>query len=148
MALEIRVMSLADYDRVYALWRSCRNMGLNDRDDSLEGIGRYLRRNPQTCFVALEGGELAGVILSGHDGRRGFIHHLAVAEGFRRRGVATALAERALGALRAEGISKVALVAFKRNEAGNAFWEKLGFSLREDLNYRNRALVELTRIDT
>lgn len=137
-----------DYERVYELWLSCENMGLNDLDDSREGIGRYLARNPNTCFVAEEGGALAGAILSGHDGRRGYIYHAAVAEAFRRRGVGAALAERCLEALRAEGIRKVALVAFRRNGAGNAFWEKMGFSLREDLDYRNRALAETARIDT
>ncbi len=144
----IRPMTIDDYDRVYALWMSCRNMGFNDVDDSREGIGRYLRRNPDTCFIAEADGALAGVILSGHDGRRGFIHHMAVGEAFRRRGVGAALLERALDALRAEGITKVALLVFRYNEAGNAFWEKMGFSLREDVNYRNRALTALRRIDT
>ena len=146
--MRIRTMTIEDYDRVYALWMSCKNMGFNDLDDSREGIGRYLARNPNTCFVAEEGGELAGVILAGHDGRRGFIHHMAVAEAYRRRGVGALLAERALEALRAEGIHKVALLAFKRNEAGNAFWERMGFTVRDDLNYRNRALTEMRRIDT
>lgn len=146
--MQIRTMTIEDYDRVYALWMSCKNMGFNDLDDSREGIGRYLARNPNTCFVAEEGGELAGVILAGHDGRRGFIHHMAVAEAYRRRGVGAALAERALEALKAEGIHKVALLAFKRNEAGNAFWERMSFTVRDDLNYRNRALTEMRRIDT
>lgn len=146
--MQIRPMRIGDYDRVYALWMSCRNMGFNDRDDSREGIARLLDRNPGTSFVAEEGGALAGVILAGHDGRRGYVYHMAVAEAFRCRGVGAALAERCLGALKEEGINKVALLVFRYNDAGNAFWEKMGFSLREDVNYRNRALVELTRIDT
>lgn len=148
MRMRIRVMTIADYGRVYALWMTCRNMGFNNLDDSREGIEKYLKRNPDTCFVALEGDALAGVILCGHDGRRGFIHHMAVAEGYRDNGIGTALVDAALSALRAEGIHKVALVAFKYNEAGNAFWEKMGFTVREDLNYRNRALSEMKRIDT
>lgn len=146
--MRIRVMTIADYDRVYTLWMACRNMGFNNLDDSREGIGKYLKRNPDTCFVALEGDALAGVILCGHDGRRGFIHHMAVAEGYRNNGIGTALVDAALSALRAEGIHKVALVAFKYNESGNAFWEKMGFTVRDDLNYRNRALSEMKRIDT
>lgn len=146
--MTIRPMTIDDYERVYALWMSCKNMGFNDVDDSREGIEKYLRRNPATCFVALEGDALAGVILSGHDGRRGFIHHMAVAEAFRGRGVGRALVETCLAALKVEGIHKVALLVFKYNEAGNAFWEKMDFALREDLNYRNRALSELKRIDT
>ncbi len=146
--LSLRAMEISDYDAVYALWMQCRNMGFNDVDDSRAGIGKLLRRNPGTCFVALDGEELAGVILAGQDGRRGYIYHMCVREQYRRRGVGALLVRRCLDALRDEGISKAALLVFKRNEDGNAFWEKMGFSLREDVNYRNRELVRLTRIDT
>ena len=144
----IRVMTIDDYKKVYALWMSCKNMGFNNLDDSRDGIAKYLRRNPATCFVAEQDDNIVGVILSGHDGRRGFIHHLAVAEDCRRQGIATELLECAVESLTAEGINKVALFVFNRNEAGNAFWEKNGFTRREDLVYRNKALVEMVRIDT
>ena len=144
----IRKMTLADYDSVYALWMNCAGMGLNDVDDSEEGIRRFLERNPDTCFAAEEDGQKVGVILSGHDGRRGYIYHTAVAPAWRGQGIGRRLAEAALEALRDAGITKVALLVFSRNEAGNAFWEKLVFTAREDLAYRNKALVEMTRIDT
>ncbi len=143
-----RPMTMNDYDRVYALWLSTSGMGLNTADDAPEGIARYLTRNPFTCFVAEENGEILGVILAGHDGRRGYIHHTAVRESARNRGIGTELVERAMEALKAEGIRKVALVVFQRNRLGNGFWERRGFSPREDLVYRNRAIGELTRIDT
>ena len=144
----IRTMTIADYGRVYALWRSCRGMGLNDIDDSREGIERYLRRNPNTVFAAEEEGEIVGVIMAGHDGRRGYIYHTAVREDMRGRGIGRVLVNEALNTLKNEGIAKIALVAFAKNEEGNAFWEKMGFSQREDLTYRNRSLAEMTRIDT
>ena len=146
--MKIRKMVIGDYEKVYALWLSCTGMGLNETDDSKEGIERYLKRNPETCFVAEEQDEIVGVILSGHDGRRGFIHHTAVSPLHRKEGIGTKLSDEALRALKNEGITKVALVAFKRNQLGNAFWEKHGFQVREDLNYRNKALVDLKRIDT
>lgn len=146
--MHIRNMALTDYDAVYALWLSCKGMGLNSVDDSREGIARYLARNPGTCFVAEEEGKILGVIMAGHDGRRGFIYHAAVSPQQRGAGIGRLLAERALEALRAEGISKAALVAFTRNEAGNAFWEKLGFEARCDLTYRSCALVNMVRQDT
>jgi ribosomal protein S18 acetylase RimI-like enzyme len=146
--VNIRTMSIGDYEAVYALWLSCKGMGLNDLDDSREGIARYLRRNPSTSFVCEADGRIAGVIMAGHDGRRGFIHHTAVHPDFRRQGIARQLVEAALAALKAEGIHKVALVVFDRNQTGNGFWEQQGFTTREDLVYRNRALTELQRIDT
>lgn len=146
--MNIRVMTIDDYDRVYDLWMSCKNMGFNNLDDSREGIDKYLKRNPTTSFVAEESGRITGVVLSGHDGRRGFIHHMAVEEDHRRQGIAASLLDHALAALKEEGINKVALLVFKRNEAGNAFWESQNFIVREDVVYRNKALTELIRIDT
>ena len=141
-------MNIQDYDQVYALWMSCKNMGFNNLDDSREGIAKLLRRNPHTSFVAMDGDALAGVILAGQDGRRGYIYHMCVAEPYRRQGLGAELVRRCLSALTAEGINKVALLVFNRNEAGNAFWEAQGFTVRNDIAYRNKALTELVRIDT
>lgn len=146
--MRIRVMTIADYDGVYDLWRSTPGMGLNSTDDSREGIEKYLNRNPETCFVAVEGDTIVGAILTGHDGRRGYIYHTAVLPSCRNHGIGRQLVDHAMKALEKEGIHKVALVAFSRNETGNAFWEKMGFPLREDLCYRNRNIHELERIDT
>lgn len=144
----IKKLTIDDYDKMYALWLSCKGMGLNDTDDSREGIRRFLDRNPDTCFGAYEADMLIGVILAGNDGRRGFIYHTAVSPKYRGNGVGTALVNAALEALGRLGITKTALVVFGKNEVGNAFWEKQGFTVRDDLVYRNRALVEMVRIDT
>lgn len=148
--MNIAKMKMSDYPAVYSLWIHTPGMGLNTVDDSPEGIAKYLKRNPKTCFVAKERGAVVGVILSGHDGRRGFIHHTAVACANRNRGIGTALVQTALDALRKEGITKVAFVVFRDNGPGNAFWEKLGFTARDDLIYRNRVITDavLQRIDT
>ncbi|MBR3740035.1 MAG: GNAT family N-acetyltransferase [Clostridia bacterium] len=146
--MTIRKMTAADYDRVYALWMSCKNMGFNDVDDSRAGIEKFLRRNPDTSFVAEENGEIIGVVLGGQDGRRGYIYHMSVAENHRRQGIAGQLLDRCLAAMKEEGIAKVALLVFKRNQPGNAFWESQGFIAREDVAYRNRELTKLVRIDT
>ena len=146
--MQIRTMTIHDYEKVYALWMSCKNMGFNDIDDSKEGISRFLERNPNTSFVAMENDELLGIILGGHDGRRGYIYHMSVAENHRKKGIGSALVKKCLESFKNEKISKVALLVFKYNETGNAFWEKQGFILREDVNYRNIGLCELVRIDT
>jgi N-acetylglutamate synthase len=146
----ITTMTIHDYEGIYSLWIHTPGMGLNTLDDSKEGIERYLSRNPTTCFVAKENNEIIGVILSGHDGRRGFIHHTAVAVSERNRGIGKVLVDKALKALQEEGINKVALVVFNRNQIGNVFWEKIGFGKRADLVYRNKIIAEkeMERIDT
>lgn len=146
--MNIRVMTIDDYDKVYALWLSCAGMGLNNLDDSREGIAKYLERNPETCFVAEEAGNIAGVIIAGNDGRRGYIYHTAVSPDYRRRGIGSELVDAALDALKKLGINKAALVVFAKNENGNAFWEKIGFTGRDDLVYRNKSLADFVRIDT
>lgn len=146
--INIRTMTIDDYDGVYELWINTPGMGLNTTDDSRDGICKYLKRNPTTSFVAEDNGKIIGVILAGHDGRRGYIYHTAVLLDYRNQGIARKLVESAMSALEKEGINKVALVAFEKNEIGNDFWEKIGFTVRDDLVYRNKNIHELERIDT
>lgn len=146
--MDIRIMEIEDYTAIYDLWMSCRGMGLNDIDDSKKGVERFLNRNPDTCFVAVENNALIGVIMAGNDGRRGFIYHTAVSPSYRHQGIATQLVDTAMTALENIGITKVALVVFDRNENGNSFWKAQGFTSRTDLVYRNKSLVELKRFDT
>lgn len=146
--IDIRVMSIADYDGVYNLWINTPGMGLNSTDDSREGIEKYLKRNPTSSFVAECDGTIIGVIMAGHDGRRGYIYHIAVLPAYRNQGIAKRLVDCAMSALDNEGINKVALVTFKKNEIGNGFWANIGFTYREDLVYRNQNIHELKRIDT
>ena len=146
--MNIRKMVINDYDEVYALWMSCAGMGLNNLDDSKEGIDKFLKRNPDTCFVAEYDSQIVGAIIVGNDGRRGYIYHTAVNPQYRKRGIARQLVETSIQGLKQCGINKVSLVVFDNNENGNAFWEKLGFTVREDLVYRNKAITEMIRIDT
>lgn len=146
--MQIRKMTIEDYDEIYDLWLHTPGMGLNDIDDSREGIQKYLLRNPNTCFVAENKNKIIGAILSGHDGRRGIIYHTAVSQEKQRNGIGNKLIDEAMKALENEGITKVFLVVFKNNEKGNAFWEKKGFIERTDLVYRNKNISNITRIDT
>lgn len=146
--MTFRLMTIEDYEKVYELWMSCAGMGLNNLDDSKEGIEKFLKRNPDTCFVAEEEKIIVGVIIVGNDGRRGYIYHTAVNPQYRKQGIAKSLVDTAMTALQKIGINKVALVVFDRNKIGNDFWEKMGFTVRDDLIYRNKALAEIVRIDT
>lgn len=138
--MNFRLMSIDNYEAVYHLWSRTPGMGLNPADASRDGILKYLSRNPSTCFIAENNNEVIGVIMSGHDGRRGFIYHLAVKASERNKGIGGTLVRYAIESLRKEGIHKVSLVVFSNNELGNAFWDNKGFSSRNDLIYRNKSI--------
>ncbi len=125
-------MTMADYDATLALWQSSEGVGLSDADERA-AIERYLTRNPGLSWVAYYDVQLIGAILCGHDGRRGFLHHLAVAEPFRHQGIGKTLAQKALSGLDAEGIEKCHLFVYKQNRAGQAFWNANGWLERSDL---------------
>jgi len=135
--MKIRLLTTEDYESVYDLWTNTKGMGMRSLDDSYEGIEKFLKRNPTTSFVAEVDNQVVGVILCGHDGRRGYIYHTAVNPDYRRNGLGEALVSAALESLKKEGINKAALVVFSTNDIGNKFWESIGFERREDLIYRN-----------
>lgn len=131
----IRTMKAGDYEGVYSLWMSIKGFAMRSIDDSREGVERFLARNPKTSVVALEEGKIVGAILCGHDGRRGCMYHVCVHEDYRMRGIGKAMVVFAMEALKKEEISKVYLIAFTQNDVGNAFWNRIGWTKREDLNY-------------
>ena len=132
---EIRVMKSEDYDEVYALWNTIKGFGIRSIDDSREGVERFLKRNPTTSMLAVSDGKVIGSVLCGHDGRTGYFYHVCVAEEYRKHGIGKAMVARAMEALKEEGINKVALLAFRKNEVGNCFWKGVGWTGREDVNY-------------
>ncbi len=140
--MQVRVMTIEDYPQVYALWMSIHGFGIRTVDDSREGVEKFLKRNPATSVVAVEDGRVIGAILCGHDGRRGCFYHVCVAEDKRQRGIGKQMATFAMHALKAEGINKVSLIAFKSNEVGNRFWRSVGWTYRDDLNYYDFTLNE------
>lgn len=131
----IREMKIEDYEQVYALWMTVKGFAMRSIDDSKEGVERFLKRNPHTSVVAEQDGRIVGAILCGHDGRRGCLYHVCVSSDCRRQGIGTKMVVFAMDALQKEKISKVSLIAFTENDIGNAFWRKIGWTKREDLNY-------------
>lgn len=138
----IRVMTIEDYEQVRTLWMKIKGFGIRSVDDSREGIERFLKRNPATSVVAEVDGKIVGAILCGHDGRRGCLYHVCVDEQYRMRGIGKAMVVFAMEALKKEQINKVSLIAFTKNDIGNAFWKEIGWTRREDLNYYDFALNE------
>jgi ribosomal protein S18 acetylase RimI-like enzyme len=135
-------MQLEDYNQVYKLWSGIKGFGIRSLDDSREGIEIFLKRNPHTSVVAEDNGKIIGSILCGHDGRRGSMYHVCVDQTYRKLGVGHQMVLEALNRLRDEGINKVSLIAFGANAAGNEFWNKIGWSYRDDLNYYDYNLNE------
>ena len=126
-----RPINIDDYDAMMALWHSLPGIGLSEAD-SRASIGAYLARNPGMSLAALDGRELIGTILGGHDGRRGYLHHLAVSAPYRQGGVGRLLVEHSLELLKAAGISKSHLFVYCDNPA-QEFWQKLGWQRRSDI---------------
>jgi len=138
----IKIMTMEDYDGVRKLWMQIKGFGIRSIDDSREGIARFLKRNPTTSVVAIEDGKIVGSILCGHDGRRGCLYHVCVDEEYRMRGIGKSMVVKCMEELRKEQINKVSLIAFTKNDIGNAFWKEIGWTKREDLNYYEFTLNE------
>ncbi|MBR2275563.1 MAG: GNAT family N-acetyltransferase [Lachnospiraceae bacterium] len=139
---KVRPMEAEDYNKVSELWHSIKGFAIRSLDDSREGVERFIRRNPGLSVVAESEGRIVGSILCGHDGRRGCLYHVCVHPDFRRRGIGTKMVVFAMEALRREKINKVSLIAFTKNDIGNAFWRRIGWTKREDLNYYDFVLNE------
>jgi putative acetyltransferase len=105
-----------------------------NESDTPEAIGLFFDRNPGLSLVALDpAGTIVGTVLCGHDGRRGYLHHLVVNPAARGRGLARALVNECLANLRALGIPKCNLYLYATNESDRAFWLHEGWAVRDDL---------------
>ncbi len=130
--MEYRELNLTDYGAILDLWKNTEGVGLRD-SDSFEGIAKYLKRNPGLSFVAVKDEKVIGTIMSGHDGKRGYIQHLAVHHDYRKMGVATKLIDLALVALSADGILKSHIHIFANNFEGKKYWSNRGWLERKDV---------------
>lgn len=132
MDVYIAPFEIEDYEAVFSLWQACEGIGLSAADEKPR-IEAYLHRNPGCSFVARVDGQIVGSVLGGHDGRRGFLHHLAVQPEQRRLGIGRKLAQASLDALAQQGIDRVHIFVFADNASGIAFWERIGWRLRHNL---------------
>ncbi|MEC0371608.1 GNAT family N-acetyltransferase [Paenibacillus chibensis] len=140
MQYTIRQMTIRDYDPSIELWKRTEGMGLSEAD-SREAIMAYLERNPEMSFVCLDEERIIGTILCGHDGRRGFIYHLAVDAEYRGRSIATRLVENSLSMLERCHIDKCHLLVIADNELGNHFWSQSGWQRREGLFLYSKSIT-------
>ena len=130
--MRYRELQIDDYAAIMALWRDTDGIGLRD-SDSIEGLAVYLERNPGLSFVAELEKQIIGTIMAGHDGKRGYIQHLAVAEDWRGQGIGRQLTTLCLDALAAAGVLKSHVHVYAHNREGRRFWESKGWHHREEL---------------
>jgi ribosomal protein S18 acetylase RimI-like enzyme len=126
----IRNFTHTDFEAAHTLWLGTKGVCNCEKCmelDSAENLSRFIARNPASCFTAESDGEIIGTVLAGHDGRTGLIYRLTVSESNREKGLGKALVDKAVGALKREGIKAVTLFCLKDNQAGNAFWSRIGF---------------------
>jgi putative acetyltransferase len=138
MEVEFSAMSIADFDEVIALWQASEGIGLDDDVDSRSGIAAYLTRNPGISQVARHRDRIVGAVLGGHDGRRGYLHHLVVTTEWRNRGVGKGLVDACLARLASADIRKCNLFVFFDNGGARSFWGRTGWNERTDLRVLQR----------
>ncbi len=127
----------SDYEAALALWNRCEGVRANETRDE---FARILARNPELSTAVRYGSELAAAVLCCHDGRRGYLYHLGVAAEHRQRGLGRLLVEQSLARLQAAGIRRCSIFLIVGNEAGEAFWKRIGWRERADLKVLARDL--------
>ncbi|MFC2065120.1 GNAT family N-acetyltransferase [Chloroflexota bacterium] len=132
MNIDLRELVISDYDEIYSLWKECEGLVLNS-DDSREKIHHFFERNPGLSFAAIVEGKIVGAALCGHDGRHGYIHNLAVAKEYRKRGIGKSLVGRCMYELIKLSIHRCHLYVESGNVGGINFWKKLGWEQRVEM---------------
>ena len=135
----IEAMKISDFVAVFRLWSNSEGIGLNE-SDTRANIAIYLKRNPGMSFIARKGRTIIGAVLCGHDGRRGYLHHLAVAKNHRGNGIGKKLVEASFSPLRRAGITRCNIYLINSNTAGEAFWKYNGWTKLDGLQVLQKAV--------
>jgi N-acetylglutamate synthase len=133
-------MNLIRYKELIKFWKSNKGIFVND-DDNFDRLKMFLIRNPQLNFMVIHDNQIIGTIKSSHDGRRGYLHHLAVKKEFRKMGIANELVRICLERLRKIGIKKFRVFVLDTNKKALQFWKHIGFSVQK-YNYRTLEIDE------
>lgn len=129
----LETASIEDIDIMRELWESLPGLGLGPGDDKAAIIS-FIRRNPHTCLVLKDKGQIIGTVLGGFDGRRGYVYHLAVRADCQHNGYGTLLLENVVQALKNEGAGKIHLLVYRSNSSAQSFYTSRGWHLRDDIN--------------
>jgi ribosomal protein S18 acetylase RimI-like enzyme len=121
-----REFSTDDYDAAFLLWHRVEGLEIAEGDDK-EGVAQFVKRNPGLSRVAIDGSKVVGVVMCGHDGRRGHIYHLAVDPAYRRYGLGKRLVQECLDGLRQAGVVRAIILVADNNLGGAEFWKRSGW---------------------
>ena len=130
--MELRTMHIDDYDALIACWEDQSGITLSDCDTQA-GMLRFLQRNPDLSVVAEVDGKIVGTLMCGHDGRRGYLHHMWTDSAMRGQGIARSLFEQCIKRLEALSIFKAHLFVLIENHAAQAFWQSVGCEERTNI---------------
>ncbi|WP_044478154.1 GNAT family N-acetyltransferase [Paenibacillus antibioticophila] len=130
--IKIREMTINDYDGSIELWKRTEGMALSNAD-SRDSINYYLNRNIGMSFVCVDEEKIIGTILCGHDGRRGYIYHVAVDPKYRGQSLGKKLVENSLKKIELAGIDKCHIMVIADNEIGNKFWTRTEWIRRDGI---------------
>lgn len=135
----IKEMEIDNYNEMASLWKKYPGMGIN-KTDSKVNVNAFLKKNKGHSFIGIYDGSIVGTILCGHDGRRGYVYHLAVDSVHRRKGIGKKLVLKSLRKLKDEGIKKCHIFVFKNNHSAKGFWDKVGWVKRNDIQIFSKTL--------
>jgi ribosomal protein S18 acetylase RimI-like enzyme len=124
--IETREFSISDYDAALELWQRVEGLEIAEGDDR-QSVAQFLVRNPRLSRVATDGSALIGIALCGHDGRRGYIYHLAVDPVYQARGIGKRLMDECLEGLRRAGLKRALILVADDNRRGQTFWRRYGW---------------------
>jgi putative acetyltransferase len=141
MSIEILPMAIDDLEDVTVLWDATEGVGMNESDGP-EQLRGFLDRNPGLSLIARDGSRLVGAVLCGHDGRRGFLYHLAVLTDYRKRGLGRAMVDRCLKSLSMLGLLRCNILIYVDNHSGEQFWKTAGWYDRSELKLLQRDITD------
>jgi len=129
--MNIEKFSMKNYEEVIELWRKAGiSVGSTDTEEELE---KMVKRNPQLFLIGKIDEKLISVVMGGFDGRRGYVHHLAVDPDYQKKGYGKMMMDVLLDRFRKMRIHKVHLFIEKYNKEIVDFYQNLGWEIRDDL---------------
>ena len=136
--IQYHSITSSDYLELFKFWKSITGLVLhNDFSETKEGFDLFLKRNPNLSLVARINNKIIGAVLCSHDGRRGYLNHLAVSDKHQGLGIGTELVTKSIENLKRENIHKTMIPVLKSNYLAQQFWTKFGFTKEEDINFHS-----------